>query len=184
MKRVSFKAMKDGTAEDFELIRNNDAITAGALADRLLEHLVKMAEDDGAYQISRLDHVLQCATRAYRDKADDEWIVAALLHDIGDLLAPFTHGQVAAEILKPFVREEITWVVRHHGIFQMRYNKSLPEAERQTYLKFKDHPNFRAALHFTENWDQNSFDPEYETLTLSFFEPVLRKVIDRGLGSD
>jgi predicted HD phosphohydrolase len=177
MKTVSFTAMQDGTAEDFKIIRENDELTAKELPDRLLGHLQKMAEDDGSYKISRLDHVLQCATRAYRDKASEQWIIAALLHDVGDVLAPFTHGQVAAEILRPFVSEEITWVVQHHGTFQMRYNKSLLKEDRDTYLKHQDHPFFESAIKFTEKWDQNSFDPEYDNLSLAFFEPIVRRVI-------
>ncbi len=118
-KTVSFTAMKNGTPDDYQLIAANDAETASELPNRLIAHLKEMAADDGAYQISRLDHVLQCATRAHRDGADDDWLIAALLHDIGDVLAPFTHGQVAAEIIRPFVRSEVTWVVRNHGTFQM-----------------------------------------------------------------
>jgi predicted HD phosphohydrolase len=177
MKTVAFTAMQDGTAEDFRIIHENDRLTAKELPDRLLEHLAKMADDAGAYKISRLDHVLQCATRAYRDGADSEWVVAALLHDIGDVLAPFSHAEVAAEILKPFVKEEITWVVRYHGLFQKRYNKSLSIAEQQGFLQYKDHPYFKSAMNFTANWDQNSFDPHYDSFNLEFFEPILREVI-------
>lgn len=171
--------MADGSVEDFEIIHQNDELTARDLPDRLLAHLQEMAEDDGAYQINRLQHVLQCATRAYRDGASDEWIVAALLHDIGDLLAPYTHGQVAAEILRPFVSDEVAWVVRHHGLFQSRYNKRLPDAERQAYLEYKDHPYFAMAIRFTEKWDQNSFDPAYDSLELDFFKPYIYKVIKK-----
>ena len=124
--------MKDGSAEDYIIIRENDELTAFELPLRVIKHLEQMAEDDGAYQISRLDHVLQCATRAHKEGGDDDWVAAALLHDIGDVLAPYTHGQVAAEILKPFVREEVYWVVRNHGIFQMFYNKSLSVEERNS----------------------------------------------------
>ncbi len=179
MKRVKFIAMKEGTQEDFEIINENDAQTNSELPDRIIEHLEKMSEDDGAYHIDRLQHVLQCATRAYRDNANDQWIVAALLHDIGDTLAPYTHGPVAAEILKPFVSEEIEWVVRHHGYFQMRYNRSLTREQRDTYLKFKEHPFFDAAMKFTEGWDQNSFDPDYDTLDLEFFKPLIRKIFSK-----
>lgn len=178
-KRVSFTAMKDGTREDFEIIHANDAKTNSELPDRLIAHLRILAEDDGAYHISRLGHVLQCATRAEQDGADDDWIVAALLHDIGDQLAPHTHGQVAYEILRPFVREEVAWVVKHHGVFQMYYNKSLSEAERNSRDQFKDHPHYQLAVDFCENWDQNSFDPDYETKPLECFDPLIRRVFSR-----
>jgi len=178
-KRVGFTAMRDGSVEDYIIIRENDEVTASELPDRLIEHLKEMAKDDGAYKISRLDHVLQCATRAMRDGADDDWIIAALLHDIGDVLAPFTHGQVAAEILMPFIREEVTWVVRHHGTFQMYYNKSLSEDDRTSRERLKEYPYYQSAIDFCENWDQCSFDPDYNSESLDFFIPVVRRVFSR-----
>jgi predicted HD phosphohydrolase len=177
--RVDFTAMKDGSKEDFLIIQNNDEKTAKELPDRLIEHLKEMAKDDGAYHISRLDHVLQCATRAYKDEADDDWIIAALLHDIGDVLAPFTHGQVAYEIIRPFVREEVAWVVKHHGRFQMYYNKSLTEKERNNREEFKAHTYFQSAVAFCEKWDQCSFDPNYTSEKLEFFIPILKRVFNR-----
>lgn len=176
---VGFTAMKDGSATDFLIIAENDLVTARELPDRIIEHLQEMAKDDGAYQLSRLDHVLQCATRATRDDADDEWVAAALLHDIGDVLAPFTHGQVAAEILRPFVKEEVAWVVRNHGIFQMYYNKSLSAEERNSRERFRDHPYFQLAVDFCENWDQCSFDPRYQHERLEFFIPLIRRIFTR-----
>lgn len=178
-KTVGFTAMKNGTAADFEIIRENDDITARELPDRIIEHLREMALDDGAYKISRLDHVLQCATRAHRDGADDDWVAAALVHDLGDVLAPFTHGQVAAEILRPFVKEEVTWVVQNHGIFQMYYNKSLSHVERNSRDQFKDHPCYQLAVDFCEKWDQCSFDPHYPTENLEFFIPLIKRVFTR-----
>lgn len=176
---VSFVAMKYGTVEDYNIIAKNDEETAKELPNRLIEHLKTMAEDDGAYKISRLDHVLQCATRIYNDGADKDWIIAGLFHDIGDVLAPFTHGQVASEIIRPFVRDEVSWVVRHHGKFQMYYNKSLSEANRNVRDKFKNHPYYQSAVDFCEKWDQNSFDPNYLTKPLGFFVPVIKEVFTR-----
>ncbi len=179
-KRVSFTHMKDGTKEDFEIIRDNDRETALGLADRILEHLKLLDDDDGAYHISRLDHCLQTATRAERDGADDEWVVAALLHDIGDVLAPFSHAEVSYEILRPFLREEVAWTVKHHGIFQMKYNKALPEEKRNLRDQYRDHPHYGSALRFVEHWDQASFDPDYETLPLEHFRPVVERVIRKA----
>jgi predicted HD phosphohydrolase len=179
-KIVSFKAMKSGTVDDFEIIAANDEQTASELPDRIISHLREMAKDDGAYKISRLAHVLQCATRASRDHADDDWIIAALLHDLGDVLAPFTHGQVAAEIIRPFVKDEVAWVVRHHGRFQMHYNKSLSLEKRKSRERYIDHPHYQSAIDFCENWDQCSFDPEYDTEELEFFAPIIRRVFARN----
>ncbi len=174
-KTVGFTAMKDGTKEDYLIIKENDEKTAQELADRLIDHLKEMEKDDGAYKINRLEHVLQCATRASRDGADDDWVVASLLHDVGDVLAPFTHGQVAAEILRPFVNEEVEWVIRHHGTFQMFYNKSLSEEDRNLRDQHKDHPYYQSAVDFCEKWDQCSFDPDYESEKLDFFIPMLKE---------
>ena len=176
---VTFTAMKDGTVEDYQIIQENDHVTAQELPERIMNHLREMALDDGAYQISRLDHVLQCATRAFRDSADDDWIVASLLHDLGDVLAPYSHGQVASEIIRPFVKKEVAWVVRNHGVFQMFYNKSLSPEERNRRDQFKHHPYYQLAVDFCENWDQCSFDPGYPCEELRFFEPVLRRVFSR-----
>jgi len=178
-KTVSFTEMKNGTQEDYHIIEANDLMTAQELPNRLIEQLKEMAADNGAYKISRLDHVLQCATRAYRDGADDDWIIAALLHDIGDILAPFTHGQLASEIMRPFVRPEITWVVRYHGAFQMFYNTSLTEDERNSRDQYKTHPYYQYAVDFCEKWDQCSFDPEYEWEILDFFVPIVNKVFSK-----
>ncbi|AXT20084.1 HD domain-containing protein [Flavobacteriaceae bacterium AU392] len=176
---VSFTAMKDGSIRDYQIIAANDEITVRELPDRLIEHLKEMAKDDGAYKISRLDHVLQCATRIYNDNAGDDWVIAGLFHDIGDVLAPYTHGQVASEIIRPFVKDEVSWVVRNHGSFQMYYNVSLAEELRNTREQFKDHPYYKSAVDFCENWDQNSFDPDYETKSLEFFIPIIKEVFSR-----
>ena len=177
--KVSFTAMKEGTAADFQMISNNDKEAAKKLPQRIIDHLKLLGDDDGAYQISRLDHVLQTATRCERDGADDDWIIAALMHDIGDMLAPYTHADLAAEIIRPFVREEVYWVVKYHGYFQMHYNINLPEAKQKSREQFKDNPYYQSAIDFCENWDQCSFDPDYATLPLAHFVPLIERVFTR-----
>lgn len=177
---VSFTQMKDGTAEDFEIIARNDEHTATELPERIIAHLRLLEDDDGAYRISsRLEHSLQTATRCERDGGDDDWIAGALIHDIGDVLAPFTHSELAAEIIRPFVREEVVWAIRHHGIFQMYYNASLSEELRNSREKYKDSPYYQSTIDFCEKWDQCSFDPEYESESLDHFVPVLQRVFTR-----
>lgn len=178
-KAVSFRRMSDATAEDFDIIAANDRVTDRELPDRILTHLRGQQDDSGAYQVDRLVHVLQTATRAERDGVDEDWVVGCLLHDLGDVLAPHTHAEVAAEILRPFVREEVTWVVRHHGLFQKTYYANLPDELRNVRDQFEGHPNYGLALRFCEQWDQNSFDPDYDTLPLEHFEPALRRVFSR-----
>ena len=177
---VSFRRMRDATAEDFAIIERNDLLTARDLPDRVLALLRMLEEDDGAYQVSRLRHVLQTATRAERAGADDEWVLAALLHDVGDVIAPFTHGQVAAEILRPFVPEEVAWTVRHHGLFQRFYDVRLPDEQRRARERFVDHPHYAATVEFCERWDQCSFDPDYRDEPLEHFEPLVRELLTRA----
>lgn len=180
MKKVSFTAMKDGTAAEFQLLKALDEEFGKTLPDRIIDMLKFLAHDDAGYQISRLDHVLQTATRAYRDGASDEWIVAALLHDMGDVIAPDNHSVVAAEILKPFVSEEVFWVVRHHGIFQGYYYWHHIGRNQHARDAYRGHPHFDSAVRFCEHWDQNSFDPEYDTLPLDFFIPYVQKIFLAG----
>ncbi len=180
MKTVEFVQMKDGTKADYELLAELEKPYYALTADRLLEELRK--QDDGAvsgYKITRMEHALQCATRAYRDGADIDWVVGALLHDIGDGLAPQNHDRFAAEVVRPFVREEVAWVVEHHGIFQVLYFGHHYGWDRNAREQFKDHPSFQACSDFCERWDQSSFDPDYTYEPLEFFEPMVRQVFAR-----
>jgi predicted HD phosphohydrolase len=115
------------------------------------------------YRITRLEHGLQSATRAERDGADIDWIVAALLHDIGDGLAPQNHDRMSAEVIRPFVRWDVAWVVEHHGIFQMLYYAHHYGWDRNARDRFRDHPCFDSCAEFCERWDQSSFDPDYDS---------------------
>jgi len=181
MKTVNFTEMKHGTREEYEFLRTQEHAFNAMTADRILRELASQATDTiGGYKITRLQHALQSATRAERDNADLDWIVAALLHDIGDGLAPQNHDKMAAEIIRPFVREEVSWVVEHHGAFQMVYYAhhydGWNQYEREQY---KDHPYYKSCVDFCERWDQSSFDPDYDMQTLEHFEPMVREVFNR-----
>jgi len=180
MDTVSFTQMKDGTREDYLMLREaEDAYIAGTAA-RLLRELASQAEEPmEGYQINRLDHALQSATRAEREGADIDWIVAALLHDIGDGLAPRNHDRFAAEVLRPFIREECTWVVETHGAFQMVYYGHHYGWNRDERDRYKDHPAYQSCADFCERWDQSSFDPGYATKPLSYFAPMVHAVFAR-----
>jgi predicted HD phosphohydrolase len=177
---VSFRAMKDGSFEDYQLLAELETDFHNRTADRLLQALRLQGNEtlDG-YKISRMEHGLQAATRARRDGADVDWVVAALLHDIGDGLAPQNHDKMAAEIFRPFVREEVTWVVEHHGMFQMIYYGHHYGWDREERQKFKDHPYYQSAVDFCERWDQSSFDETYESDPLTSFEPLVHEVFSR-----
>jgi predicted HD phosphohydrolase len=180
VKKVSFTQMKDGTREEYLLLRELEAPHVAMTPDRILRELKMQAEESlPGYQISRLEHALQSATRARRDGADDDWIVAALLHDIGDALAPHNHDRFAAEILRPYMREECTWVVEHHAAFQMVYYAHHYGWNRNEREKYKDSPFYQSCVDFCERWDQASFDPDFKSDPLESFEPLVRKVFAR-----
>lgn len=180
MESVKFTAMKDGTQEEYLLLQKLEAPHLAMTAERVLRELRHQAEETmTGYQITRLEHGLQAATRALRDGADEDWICAALLHDIGDGLAPQNHDRFAAEILRPFIRDECAWVVEHHGTFQMLYYAHHYGWNRDEREKYKDSPHYQACADFCERWDQNSFDPDYKSEPLEFFEPMVRALFAR-----
>lgn len=177
---VSFTQMKDGTREDYALLEQLEKPFLAGTADRLLDELAAQGEETLAgYRITRLEHGLQAATRARREGADLDWVVAALLHDIGDRLAPQNHDRMAAEILRPFVREEVAWVVEHHGIFQMAYYAHHYGWDRELRQKYAGSPYYQSCVDFCERWDQASFDPGYPRDSLESFADEVRAVFGR-----
>ena len=179
MSKVSFKEMKKGTKEDYLLLDKHEQKFVKGTADRILNFMSTLTETLEGYQISRLEHSLQTATRALKDGASDEMIVAALLHDIGDELAPLNHAEYAAAVLKPYVSEKTHWIVANHGVFQMYYYAHHLGGNKNARDKFKDHKYFKDTVNFCEKWDQKSFDPNYESLSLKDFEPYVRKIFSR-----
>ena len=176
---VSFTTMAEGTREDYELLARFEEDYAAGLADRVLAQLRALAGSLAGYRVDRLEHSLQTATRAYRDDAGEELVVAALLHDLDDLLAPHCHGELSALVLRPYVTERTWWIVRHHGLFQLYYYAHHSGRDRNARDKYRGHPWYQAAVDFCHRWDQCSFDPEYESLPLEFFEPMVRRLFAR-----
>lgn len=177
---VSFTRMKDGTREDYELLAELEKPYHAATPDRILDELRRQGETTlEGYRITRLDHGLQAGSRALREGADVDWIVGALLHDIGDGLAPQNHDRFSAEVIRPFVRWEVAWVVEHHGIFQMLYYRHHYGWDRNARDRYRKHPCFQTCAEFCERWDQSSFDPDYDSEPLEIFEPMVRDVFGR-----
>jgi len=172
--------MQHGTREDYLLLEELERKFAAALPDRLLEALSKLEHSFEGYAVSRLEHSCQAATRALRDGADEELVVAALLHDIGDDLAPYNHAEVAAAILRPYVRAEVTWIVAQHGLFQNYYYVHHFGGDRHARDRLRGHPWYNACVHFCAAWDQSSFDPDYASEPLARFEPMLRRIFTRA----
>ena len=179
MEKVSFKQMKDGTKEDYELLGRYEERFVKDLPDRLLEMLKGLESSLDGYQISRLEHSLQSATRAERDGADEEMIVATLLHDIGDSLAPHNHSQLVAAIIRPYVSDKTHWIIKHHGMFQEFYYAHHLGKDRNARDQFKDHAFYQDTIDFCENWDQKSFDPDYKSFPIEHFEPMVRRVFTK-----
>ena len=180
METVAFNQMKDGTQEEYVFLQKLEHDYIRALPDRLLAALQRLDGSLEGYQVSRLQHSLQTATRAQNDGADIETIIAALVHDLGDELAPENHSQLAAAIVRPYVRAEVTWIIEMHGLFQMRYYAHFYNKDPDGYLAFKEHPWFDACVRFCEVYDQAAFDPAYPTQSLAHFEPMLREVFSRS----
>ena len=148
-------------------------------ADRIIKFMGRLNTTLQGYNITRLEHSLQTATRALNDKAEEEMIVAALLHDIGDELAPLNHSEYAASILKPFVSEKTHWIIEKHGEFQMYYFVHHLGGNRNQRDKYKKHKYYEDALNFCEQWDQASFDPNFKSLTLEDFKPMIKRIFSR-----
>jgi predicted HD phosphohydrolase len=176
---VSFRRMEEGTREDYELLDRAEKDYAVGLPERVLEAVRKLDHSLAGYPVSRLGHSLQAATRALNDGADDELIVAALIHDVGDELAPYNHAEVAAGIIRPYVRPEVAWIVEQHGLVQTYYYVHHTGGDRFMRDRLSGHKWFDACVAFCHRWDQVSFDPDYPTRPLEVFEPYVRKVFSR-----
>ena len=177
-KKVLFTAMEHGTQEDYDIVTAHELADIAQQPDRVLGWLRQM-DGDSPYQISRLHHCLQTATRAENDGADDETVVCALLHDIGNILAPANHSQVAAALIEPYVSDKNYWIVKHHGIFQAYYYAHHRGGDRNARDRYHDHPCYQATVDFCHKWDQTSFDPDYDSMTLEEFEPMVRRIFAR-----
>ncbi|HAB56193.1 MAG TPA: phosphohydrolase [Cellvibrionales bacterium] len=174
--RALFTKMEDGTKEDWSLIIDASLHFFTGATERIVSHLKLLHGGYGGFAVDRLEHSLQTASRAFRDGRDEEYVVCALLHDIGDTLAPANHADMAATLLQPFVSEKNYWMVKHHGIVQGYYffehlglNKNLRDSLRE-------HPYYSATEEFCRVYDQVSFDPNYESMPLEAFTPLLESV--------
>ena len=179
MEKVSFKQMKDGTKEDYLLLEKHEKKFIENTGERILKFMNSLNHSLEGYKVSRLEHSLQTATRALNEKAGDEMVVAALLHDIGDELSPLNHSEYAAAVLKPYVSEKTRWIVEKHGIFQLYYYAHHIGGNKNEREKYKGHKYYKDTIDFCENWDQKSFDPNFKSLPLKEFEPFVKKIFNR-----
>jgi predicted HD phosphohydrolase len=175
-KNTTFTRMQDGTREDFQIVGEHAMELMSGLADRVLNHLELLRGDTGGYAIDRLTHSLQSATRAERDGRDEEYVVCALIHDIGDTLSTFNHSDLAATILQPFVSEKNHWIVKHHGVFQGYYFFHHLGLDRNMRDQYKGNEYFRDCAEFCAKYDENCFDPEYDTQPIEHFSAMVANV--------
>ena len=175
MDKVNFISMEDGTLEEYAFLDELENQYVKDLPLRLIDALKSLDSSLSGYQISRLEHSLQGATRAFLAGEDLEMVMAVLFHDIGDSLAPYSHSEMAAAILRPFVSEKIYWIIKHHGVFQMYYYAHHSGGDRNAREAFIDHPWYAEAVRFCHDYDQNCFDPNYDSNTLEFFIPMVNE---------
>ena len=170
---ATFGAMTEGTALDWKIIAAHNQELASDVASRVLDHLKLLEGDNGGFSVDRMEHSLQTATRAYRANKSDEYVVCALLHDIGDTLGTYNHPDIAVAILKPFVTEDPLWMVEKHGIFQGYNFFHHLGLDRNMRDQFEGHPAYDLTVEFCQEFDQTAFDPSYDSMALEEFVPAV-----------
>jgi len=171
--------MDQSRADDWALVDASERDYQSKLADRVLELFRRCETIAFAHQVSSMRHGLQTATRALRDGADEEMIVVALLHDVGEVIDPANHGSLTAALLEPYVSAANAWLIRHHGLFQGYYYFRFVGRDPNERDRHKDHPAHDLTVEFCERWDQRSFDPTYADEPLATFEPMVRRLFAR-----
>jgi predicted HD phosphohydrolase len=180
MTRVSYRTLEEMTQEDYEITSADLADEKAELPRRVLAAVEALDAHQGGMQVTRLSHSLQSATRAYCDGRDEAYVVAALIHDIGDELAPYSHGPMVAAIMRPFFDERLCWIVEKHPLFQTYYFAHFAGGDPNARDKYVDHPYYRDCVEFCAQYDQNCFDPNYDTLPLEFFAPMVERIVGRS----
>jgi predicted HD phosphohydrolase len=178
-KRATFRRFDECTPEDIQTVGENFKALADGLPDRVLAHLKLLDGDFGGFNVDRLEHSLQTATRAHRDGRNEEYVVCALLHDIGDTLGTYDHGAVAAAILKPFISEANHWMLENHTVFQGFYYFEHLGGDKNARDVHKDSPHFEHTKEFIEKYDMPAFDENYDSMSLEEFEPMVRRVMSK-----
>lgn len=180
METVAFTAMADGTREEYEFLATKEVAELAKVPERVLAMLRAMDGDETGYRVSRREHSLQSATRAFRDGRDEDYVVMCLVHDIGDMISPANHSEAAASVVRPYLADDLHWIVRHHGVFQAYYYAHHYGQDRNARDRYRDHPLYEATVEFCARYDQNCFDPDYDSEPLEFFAPMVHRVFGRA----
>jgi len=176
LQRAKFTTLQHATPEDLAIVRKADKALLDELPQRIIEHLQLLEFVPNGHPITQLEHSLQAATRAYQDGRDEDYVVCALLHDVGDITCPHDHAAFAAMLLKPFVSESLCWMIEKHPIFQKYYYFDTLGRDPNERDKYRESPYFDMTVEFCERYDQNSFDPDYSSLPLESFYPMIERV--------
>ena len=178
-RKVAYTRMNEGTVEDYALEATLAKPFMAATPERVLVFLESLHHTFPGGQIDRYAHSLQTATRAEDAGECEEIIVAGLLHDIGDSLAPHNHAVLGAEVLRPFVSRHTYWMLKHHDVFQGYYFWDKVGRDKDARERYRDHPAFEMTVRFTGDYDQMAFDPAYATRPIEHFEPMVRRIFAR-----
>jgi predicted HD phosphohydrolase len=173
---MGFVRMDQGKDEDWTVIARGVARWQSLLPKRIKSMLLQLAGQSHGFEVNQLQHSLQTATRALRDKAPEEMIVAALCHDIGTAISTENHSAIAAEILKPYVSPEVYEIVRTHQDFQRSHYHVTVGRDPQARKQYSNESWYMTACRFSDEWDQTSFDPDYDNLPLEHFEPMIDRI--------
>ncbi len=173
--RATFTDMKEGTLEDWQAIGTHAVPFAAQLPERVLTHLRLLDGDHGGFPVNRLTHCIQTAARAEKVGKPDEYVLAALIHDIGDTMGSYNHQDIAAAILKPFIDEDVHWMISHHAEFQGQYFFNYVGLDKDMWLKYEDSPYFDMTQEFVAEFDSPAFDPNYPTPPLEHYAPLVRQ---------
>ncbi|MCH9729650.1 MAG: HD domain-containing protein [Actinomycetia bacterium] len=172
-----WRNLRDATQEDVDEVVKGYSENAADLADHLISHLELLKGEKGGFTIDRYDHSLQTATRAYRDGKDEEYVVCALLHDVGDLLAPYNHGEMVAAMLRPFINDANHWMIKHHTVFQGYYFWDKIGQDKNARDKYKGEPYYAHTIEFCDKYDSAAFDPDYKSEPIEFFKPMVQNLV-------
>jgi predicted HD phosphohydrolase len=174
--RVGFARMDESTREHWDHIATESVNDWENVPDRILEQLRALAGVTNGFAVNQLTHACQTAARAEHAGADTEVVVASLCHDIAKAVSEPNHPAQAAALLKPYVRDEVVWMVQVHQDFQGRHYYGFMGKDPDARQQHAGHPAYELAERFADEWDQTSFDPEYDTPPLEHFEPLVREV--------
>lgn len=181
--QASFSKMSESTADDWQAIMGEQIAFVRKLPDRILAHMELLNDDYGGFPVDRLQHSLQTAELAAEAGEDEQYVVCALLHDIGDTLGSTNHADVAAAILQPFISEENLWMIKNHAVVQGYNFFHHIGLERDMRDQLKTHPYYDRTERFVNNYDDLAFDATKAKLSLQLFEPMVRKVFAKPINS-